>query len=252
MTWILPQVFKVIQDQKVVLLGENQTVAQTASNGSISARSGLSKRLIVPQGAYSYQAVPNVPELNFISQPPGTYLEQMGNYKFPATGGEGVDVYVPDSGINTANLEFLNMEGEYRWLKPPEGTWPSAEPWAPYDPTGHGTCVADKVAGYNYGVAKNANIVIPRMPNDDDDDDIFNSGMLLIFQMMVDDIVARKEVGYNKLPVVTISWGTRGLSDEFTVILFRAISNLMDQGTVLIILSGNGAVSWPLDPCCYL
>ena len=192
-----------------------------------------------------------MPELNFISQPPGTYLEQMANYKFPATAGEGVDVYVPDSGVNTANEEFLEMEGEYRWLKPPEGTWPSSERWAPYDPTGHGTCVADKVAGYNYGVAKNANLVILRIPNDDDDD-IFNSGMLLVFQMMFEDIVARKKAGYNKLPVITISWGTKDLSDEFTEILFQAISNLMDQGTVLIILSGNDAVSQSLDPFYYL
>ena len=251
MTCIPPQVFEVILDQKVVLVGENQTVAQTASNSSLSARSRLSERVIVPDGSYSYQAVPNVPELNFISQPPGTYLEQMADYKFPATAGLGVDVYVPDSGVLTTNNEFLNMQGEYRWLQPLRGTWQSAEPWARSDPSGHGTCVASKIAGYSYGVAKNANLIILRMPSEEETDDVFNSGMLLAFQMMVADIVARKRAGYNKLPVVSISWGTANakLSEGFKVLLFRAIRNLINQGTVLVMASGNGAVSWPLDPC---
>ena len=175
----------------------------------------------------------------------------MASFGFPSTAGEGIDVYIPDSGANTANNEFINMKGGYRWLKPPEGTWPSSDPWAPIDPTGHGTCVGDKVAGYDYGVAKNANIVLLRIPADEDDD-IFNSGMLLVFEMMVTDIKARKAEGYAKLPVVSISWGTTGLSEEFTEILFQAISNLMDQGTVLCILSGNDAVSHPLTPSCRL
>ena len=185
-----------------------------------------------------------MPELNFISQPPGTHLGQMANYRFPATAGDAIDVYVPDSGCNTANTEFVDMKGSYRWLQPPPGTWPGSEPWAPDDPTGHGTCIGDKVAGYNYGVAKNANIIFLRI-SVDKDDDVFNSGMLLVFQMMADDIDARKAQGYTKLPVVTISWGTRGSSPAFTDLLFRAVSNLVDKGAVLIILSGNGAVRFP-------
>lgn len=227
----------IILDQKVVL-EEDLGVTQTATSSSLSARS-LSKRLIENRGAYSYQSDPFVPALNFVSQPRNTILDQMASFGFPSTAGEGVDVYVPDTGVNTANNEFINMIGEYRWLEPPEGTWPGSEPWAPIDPSGHGTCVADKVAGYNYGVAKNANLVFLRVP--DDDEEVFTSGMLLVFRMMVADIQKRKEDGYTKLPVVSISWGTTGLSEEFTEILFQAISNLMDQGTVLCILSGNMA-----------
>ncbi len=241
------QVLKVLRDQKVVL-EEEQGVTQSSNNNSLSARS-LSKRLIDNRGTYSYQKDPFVPELNFISQPRNTILEQMASFGFPSTAGEGVDVYVPDSGANTANNEFINMQGEYRWLEPPEGTWASSEPWAPIDPNGHGTCVGDKVAGYNYGVAKSANLVFLRVPADDDDD-IFNSGMLLVFRMMVEDIQTRKKGGYTKLPVVSISWGTSGLSEDFTEVLFQAISNLMDQGTVLLILSGNDAVSHPLKVVC--
>ena len=182
-------------------------------------------------------------------------LAQLANYKFPATAGEAVDVYVPDSGCNTANSEFVNMIGSYRWLRPPAAAWPGPGLWAPVDPTGHGTCLADKVAGYNYGVAKNANLIFLRLPDtdnydgdDDEIDEIFISGMLLVFQMMADDIVARKKQGYTKLPVVSISWGVENenVSEEYQTLLLRAISNLMSRGTVLIIASGRvDEVSYP-------
>ena len=71
--------------------------------------------------------------------------------------------------------------------------------------------MGDKVAGYIYGVAKNANIMFLKIPVDENND-IFNSRMLLVFQMMADEIDARKARGYNKLSVVTISWGIKGLS----------------------------------------
>ena len=142
----------------------------------------------------------------------------MANYRFPATAGEAVDVYVPDIGCDTANSEFVNMRGNYRWLEPPAGRWPGPGPWAPVDPTGHGTCVADKVAGYNYDVAKNASHIFLRLPVTDNDG-IFNSGMRLVFEMMVTDIDARKSQGYSKLPVVSISWGSDNLSEAFQGIL---------------------------------
>lgn len=252
------QVSAVLVDQKVVL-EQDPTTSQAASSGSSSAaRSRLSKRLIENDGDYSFQSDPFVPELNFISQPPGTSLAQMANYKFPATAGQAVDVYVPDSGCNVANAEFVNMIGSYRWLRPPAAAWPGPELWAPVDPNGHGTCMADKVAGYNYGVAKNANLIFLRLPdtdNDDDDVEIFISGMLLVFQMMADDIVARKSQGYTKLPVVSISWGVgvEDVSEEFQTLLLRAISNLMSRGTVLIMASGRAdEVSYPNILSCSL
>ena len=238
-----PQVSAVLLDRKIVL-EQDPTVAQSTNNSSsLSARSILSKRFIERDGAYAFQRIPFVPELNFISQPPNILLDQLSNYKFPASGGEAVDVYVPDSGCNVNNEDLVTMRGRYRWLEPPAGTWPEVEPWTPTDSSGHGTCMADKVAGYNYGVAKNANLVLLRIPIDDDDD-VFNSGMLLVFEMIITDIDARRQAGYSKLPVVSISWMTRDLSEDFKEILLRAISNLLSRGTVLVILSGNDAVSF--------
>ena len=46
------------------------------------------------------------------------------------------------------------MQGSLRWLYLPDA------PQIQDDITGHGTCVASKVTGLAFGVAKNANLVI--------------------------------------------------------------------------------------------
>jgi hypothetical protein len=50
------------------------------------------------------------------------------------------------------------MQGSIRWLYLPN------EPHIPGDEFGHGTCVVSKVAGTTFGVAKNANIVVVKLP----------------------------------------------------------------------------------------
>jgi len=49
------------------------------------------------------------------------------------------------------------MQGSIRWLYLP------GEPKIKNDEFGHGTCVASKVAGPTFGVAKSANIVVVKM-----------------------------------------------------------------------------------------
>jgi subtilisin family serine protease len=50
------------------------------------------------------------------------------------------------------------MQGNLRWL------FPSNIPQNQDDEDGHGTCVASKVTGPTFGVAKRANLVIVKMP----------------------------------------------------------------------------------------
>ena len=50
------------------------------------------------------------------------------------------------------------MQGSLRWLFPPN------EPQNHVDEDGHGTCVASKVTGPTFGVAKRANLVIVKLP----------------------------------------------------------------------------------------
>ncbi|KAI9715089.1 MAG: hypothetical protein M1812_006207 [Candelaria pacifica] len=75
----------------------------------------------------------------------GTYSK----YLYTADGGEGVDVYIIDTGTN---IEHVDFEGRATWGK----TIPSGD--VDEDGNGHGTHCSGTVAGKKYGVAKKANI----------------------------------------------------------------------------------------------
>jgi cerevisin len=70
-------------------------------------------------------------------------------YLYAADAGEGVDVYVIDTGTNTEHVDF---EGRAHWGK----TIPVND--ADEDGNGHGTHCSGTVAGKKYGVAKKANV----------------------------------------------------------------------------------------------
>ncbi|RFU30604.1 hypothetical protein B7463_g5746, partial [Scytalidium lignicola] len=70
-------------------------------------------------------------------------------YLYAADAGEGVDVYVIDTGTNTEHVDF---EGRAHWGK----TIPVND--VDEDGNGHGTHCSGTVAGKKYGVAKKANV----------------------------------------------------------------------------------------------
>ncbi|GIZ45776.1 hypothetical protein CKM354_000892900 [Cercospora kikuchii] len=70
-------------------------------------------------------------------------------YLYADHGGEGVDVYVIDTGTNVDHVDF---EGRASWGK----TIPSGD--ADEDGNGHGTHCSGTVAGKKYGVAKKAHV----------------------------------------------------------------------------------------------
>ncbi|KAI0509184.1 peptidase S8/S53 domain-containing protein [Xylaria bambusicola] len=75
----------------------------------------------------------------------GTY----NKYLYAADGGEGVDVYVIDTGTNIDHVDF---EGRAKWGK----TIPKGD--EDEDGNGHGTHCSGTVAGKKYGVAKKAHV----------------------------------------------------------------------------------------------
>jgi cerevisin len=81
------------------------------------------------------------PKLGF-----GTFTK----YEYEHSGGEGVDVYVIDTGININHTEF---EGRASWGR----TIPADD--TDEDNNGHGTHCAGTIASRKYGVAKSANVV---------------------------------------------------------------------------------------------
>ena len=71
-------------------------------------------------------------------------------YLYSEDGGEGVDVYVIDTGTNTGHVDF---EGRAHWGK----TIPAND--EDVDGNGHGTHCSGTIAGKKYGVAKKANVI---------------------------------------------------------------------------------------------
>ena len=92
------------------------------------------------QAPWGLSRISHRSKLNF-----GTF----NKYLYTAEGGEGVDAYVIDTGINTEHVDF---EGRAKWGK----TIPSGD--ADEDGNGHGTHCSGTVAGKKYGVAKKAHV----------------------------------------------------------------------------------------------
>jgi cerevisin len=85
-----------------------------------------------------------------ISHRDGLSFGTFNKYLYSSDGGEGVDVYVIDTGTN---IEHVDFEGRAKWGK----TIPLND--ADEDGNGHGTHCSGTVAGKKYGVAKKANII---------------------------------------------------------------------------------------------
>ena len=85
-----------------------------------------------------------------ISHRPKLTFSTFTKYVYDPQGGEGVDVYVIDTGINVEHVEF---EGRAFWGK----TVPDND--VDDDGNGHGTHCAGTIASRKYGVAKSANVI---------------------------------------------------------------------------------------------
>jgi cerevisin len=85
-----------------------------------------------------------------ISHRPKLSLGTFTKYIYDTDGGDGVDVYVIDTGININHVEF---EGRASWGK----TIPAND--VDEDGNGHGTHCAGTIASRAYGVAKAANVI---------------------------------------------------------------------------------------------
>ena len=75
-----------------------------------------------------------------------------GKFAYPDAGAKGVHVYLLDSGINTAHIEFTSRIGNGRNFVSDKASTDVA------DCNGHGTHVASTAAGTLYGVAKKATV----------------------------------------------------------------------------------------------
>jgi cerevisin len=140
------------------------------------------------------------------------------NYNYDEKAGEGVNIYLLDTGVNMSHKDF---EGRITW-----GTTTTSNSQGNDDYRGHGTHCAGSAAGTTYGVAKKANIVVVKVLGDD------GKGL------SSDSIAGINWVVKNKSGikgnVISMSIGG-GVSDSQN----KAVNDAVDLGIITVVAAGN-------------
>ena len=144
-------------------------------------------------------------------------------YVYPPNAGEGVVVYVIDSGVNIHHQEF---EGRAKWGK----TFLASE--GHRDLHGHGTHVSGTIASRKYGVAKKAEIISVKVLNR------LNKGNMATFiaglQWVEGDASLRAQGAGHKGTVINMSLGganSRAMDD--------AANKAVRAGFHVVVAAGN-------------
>lgn len=141
-------------------------------------------------------------------------------YKYPSTG-NGVDVYVLDTGIKLTHPEF----GRRAQLFNNYTTSRSSD-----DIFGHGTHVAGTIGGTTVGVAKSANLWAAKVLGDD------GTGNTSWIIAAVDAITTLKKNRASRLIV-----GNLSLGGSYSSALNAAIETSVATGVVWVVAAGNSA-----------
>ncbi|KAK2008088.1 subtilisin-like protein [Colletotrichum eremochloae] len=181
-------------------------------------------------------------ELVMLSQPPRVGLSTLKSYTYDDSAGAGVTVYVLDKGYNTQNSEYAGMAVKPRWIF--AGSQADDPVMDDLAHDGHGSCVASKINGPKYGVAKKASLVIVKAgPNVGDTLD----GLSLILQ----DIRKNKVQGQ---AVVSFSRSLANLRRYQKTMMRSYIEEITKEDVVFITAAGNdnrAAVSVPTSVDVY-
>ncbi|KAI9723660.1 MAG: hypothetical protein M1812_000960 [Candelaria pacifica] len=189
-------------------------------------------------------------EMVFISQRQGKKLGDMDHkYYYDNIGGKGITVYVVDTGAMLDKSEFnkkvdlpkKNVKDRARWLLVGSQDEPHDDSSVTTDGKagkGHGTCMLSKVVGTEYGVAKEVDPVIVRVPRGANQESYLEG-----VSKVVDDIQARKAAPNpgNTRSVLSMSWYyPQDISDVGWVIRLRMLlRTLVEEGVIIVTGSGN-------------
>ncbi|KAI9216591.1 peptidase S8/S53 domain-containing protein [Blastocladiella britannica] len=144
-----------------------------------------------------------------------------GVYHFDDNAGQGVDVYVIDSGIDVTHADF---GGRARFLKDFTGEGEN-------DTNGHGSHCAGTIAGTRFGVAKKANVLALKVF-----DQSGSGSNLNVLKAL--DFVSQQVQASKRPSVVSMSLGgPKAPGDDTTT--RRAIASLANLGVAVVVAAGN-------------
>jgi len=155
-------------------------------------------------------------------------LRTFSKYSYDAHGGDGVKVYVIDTGININHVDF---EGRAEW----GATIPDGDP--DEDGNGHGSHCAGTIAGKRYGVAKKAKPVavkVLRSNGSGSMSDVVKGVEWATEQHQIDKDAAQKANKRYKGAVANMSLGG-GKSRA----LDTAVDGAVEEGVVFAVAAGN-------------
>ncbi|KZL79971.1 alkaline proteinase [Colletotrichum incanum] len=189
-----------------------------------------------------------VDELKAISQPPGSSLADLPGFGYASEAGKGVTIYVIDTGANAQNTvwssrhekiqttvanrrsqEWTEMPGTKGFMYAPGATKEES------DFLNHGSCVASKSTGPAYGTAKDANMIMAKLPRD--------LSISAIFTLLVEISNDVFQKGIEGKAVINMSLGSR-IPDKFsstTTAYKLLLVALMAEDIVIVTASGNDA-----------
>ena len=142
-----------------------------------------------------------------------------GKYIFPDSAGEGVNIFVVDTGIRTTHNEFddrAKIGGSF------------CDGCNDEDENGHGTHVSSIAAGKTLGVARKANLIAVRVL--DATGSGSNTGVIDGLSFVLD----QHTKGKNKNSVVNMSLG-----GGFSAAVNDAVAKLTDAGVHVVVAAGN-------------
>ena len=213
-----------------------------------SSHSGLTldRRHLVKRDTIVRQTYRRSSALSFISTPEGSSAGDC-DYVYYSAAGQHTFVYVVDTGADPSNSEFRSGVIK-RWLYAWD-TYPTPSEVLSTSTSGHGSCVASKVAGRFYGVAKKTSLIIVKHTTG-------LSSFVHAIALILNDLRRRTQAGGYKpgYNIVTVQRGFRATDniDKWSISkITRQISKLIYiYGIVFVSSAGNtglgaGTVGFP-------
>lgn len=172
-----------------------------------------------------------------ISHRKGLNFGTFNKYLYYSEGGEGVDVYVIDTGTNINHVDF---EGRASWGQ----TIPQGDP--DEDGNGHGTHCSGTVAGKKYGVAKKAHVKAVKVLRSDGSGTMSDvvKGVEWAAEAHLAEVKRAKD---GKRKGFKGSTANMSLGGGKSVTLDRAVNAAVDAGIHFAVAAGNDNA----DSCNY-